>query len=91
MIRRHTRITNIPLAEHLTGMTADEIVKLTGIEKRRWVDTHESALTLGVNAAQNVLNKAGLSSNDLDLVLCCSGTPEFMTPSMACLMLLAAC
>lgn len=80
-------VTNEHIAEHLDSMTAQDIVKLTGIEERRWVAEHESALTLGIAAAQDVLAKTGLRSDDLDMVLCCSGTPEFMTPSMACLLL----
>ncbi len=82
-------VTNEHIAEQLATMTAQDITKLTGIEKRRWVNEHESALTLGIKAAQKVLAKAELTSNDLDLVVCCSGTPEFMTPSMACLILRA--
>lgn len=80
-------VTNEHIAEHLPSMTAAEIVRLTGIERRRWIDEHESALILGIKAAQKVLSKMGLTSNDLDLVLCCSGTPEFMVPSMACMIL----
>jgi 2-oxoisovalerate dehydrogenase E1 component len=80
-------VTNEEIAEQLTTMTAEDILKLTGIKKRRWIDEHESALTLGIKAAQDVLAKTKLSSDELDLVLCCSGTPESMTPSMACLIL----
>jgi 2-oxoisovalerate dehydrogenase E1 component len=42
---------------------------------------------LGIKVARDVLKKAEITTDDLDLVLCCSGTPEFITPSMACLIL----
>ncbi|PIE32259.1 transketolase [candidate division KSB3 bacterium] len=82
-------VSNEKIAGNLSSMTAEEIEKLTGIHNRRWLNEDESALTLGIQAAQDVLEHTGVRCEDLDLVLCCSGTPESMTPSMACLLLQA--
>ncbi|MBD3305058.1 transketolase, partial [candidate division KSB3 bacterium] len=53
----------------------------------RWIDEDETALTLGADVTRAVLAKEHLTIRDIDLLLCCSGTPHFTTPSMACLLL----
>jgi 2-oxoisovalerate dehydrogenase E1 component len=63
----------------------DDIVKRTGIESRQWVQGDESALTLAVDASRDALERGGLSVDDIDLILCSTGTPLYTTPSMAAL------
>jgi 2-oxoisovalerate dehydrogenase E1 component len=80
-------VTNEHIVKMIPTLTTKEIVRLTGIESRHWVNEHETALTLGISAARSVLDKTNLDIGAINLLLCCSGTPVFMTPSMACLIL----
>ncbi|RUL87364.1 thiamine pyrophosphate-dependent enzyme [Tautonia sociabilis] len=77
-------VTNADLTPRFPGRTEDDILKRTGIASRRRVGPGESALTLAVSAARSALDEAGLSASDLDLLICCTGTPGLVTPSLAC-------
>lgn len=46
-------------------------------------DAKENSLTMAIEAALKVLDEAGLKGSDMDLVVFCSGTPEFVAPSNA--------
>jgi 3-oxoacyl-[acyl-carrier-protein] synthase III len=66
--------------------TSDEWIRTrTGIRERRFVGPEESSSTLGVAAAKSALIAAGLTANDLDLIICATVTPDHMCPSNACL------
>lgn len=65
--------------------TSDEwITKRTGI-KRRHISLGENASDLGAKAAQQLLEKSGLKAQDLDLILVSTVTPDFLCPSVACI------
>lgn len=66
------------------GMTADDIVRLTGIERRYWVQNGETAIDMAVRACWKVLDIEGLLPDDIDLVVCSTTSPTVVTPSMAC-------
>lgn len=66
------------------GMTADDIVRRTGIESRRWVNPGEDAVSLAVKACWRVLDRERLTPDDIDLVICSTTSPTSVTPSMAC-------
>jgi 2-oxoisovalerate dehydrogenase E1 component len=65
-------------------MTAEDVVRRTGIESRFWVAAGEDPITLGAAACRNVLDQEGLILADLDLVICSTTSPTTITPSMAC-------
>jgi 3-oxoacyl-[acyl-carrier-protein] synthase-3 len=65
--------------------TSDEWIRTrTGIIERRFVGPDETAATLAVTASRKALEAAGLSTSDLDLILCATVTPADMCPSTAC-------
>lgn len=65
--------------------TSDEwITTRTGI-KTRHVATGELNWEMGVKAAREALNNASLSPDEIDLVIASTCTPDYLTPSMACL------
>lgn len=79
-----TVLTNNDLAEFVD--TNDEwIVERTGIRQRRRVDDSDSASGLGFKAAQAALAKAGASPADLTHVIAATCTPDYLSPSMACI------
>ena len=65
-------------------MTAEDIVRLTGIESRCWIGDGEDAVEMAVRASWNVLDQEGLTPDDLDLVICSTTSPTAVSPSMAC-------
>ncbi|AEM73220.1 beta-ketoacyl-ACP synthase III [Caldicellulosiruptor acetigenus] len=66
--------------------TSDEwITQRTGIKERRIVDGRTSTTDLAVQAARNAMQKAGISPDEIDLVIVATVTPEMFFPSTACL------
>ncbi|MBZ9609242.1 ketoacyl-ACP synthase III [Clostridium estertheticum] len=64
-------------------VTNDEWISTrTGI-KERHISTTETTTSLGVNAAEIALKNSGLSKEDIDLVICSTGTPDVCVPTVA--------
>lgn len=75
-------VSNQELTEYVD--TSDEwIVTRTGI-KSRYICTEESLSDLCVMAAEAALAKAGLTAEDVDLLLCSTIGGDYVTPSLAC-------
>jgi len=65
--------------------TSDEWIRTrTGICERRFVGPDETAGTLAITASRNALAAAGLTPDDLDMIVCATVTPDHMCPSTAC-------
>jgi len=76
-------MTNDDFAKYLD--TSDEwIVSRTGIRERRIVADGESTAMLGTAASKAALEEAGLSPNDVDLLICATITAEVPFPATAC-------
>jgi len=76
-------LTNADLEKSLD--TSDEwIFTRTGIEERRIAQKDESSSTLGAHAARNALNQAGLTPEELELIIVCTSTPDVLYPATAC-------
>ena len=84
------RLTNQDLVERLakTGLeTSDEwITTRSGISARHFAAENELTSDLAVNAAQAALSSAGITSEDLDLIILSTSTPDHLGgfPSTAC-------
>ncbi|NLW87493.1 MAG: ketoacyl-ACP synthase III [Planctomycetes bacterium] len=65
--------------------TSDEwITQRTGIKERRVASEGETTATLAVEASRVALKNAGFEPTDLDLIICCTVTPEMPFPATAC-------
>ncbi len=53
------------------------------IKERRWCDNNQSTADLCVEAAKNALIDANLSSEEIDLIIVATDTPEYISPSTA--------
>ena len=84
------RLTNADLAARLakTGVeTSDEwIVERTGILARHFAAPDVMCSDLGVEAAKNALQAAGLQASDIDLIIVATSTPDMVFPSAACIL-----
>ena len=76
-------VTNAELSAIL-GEDIDNFVRNTlGIAERRYAAANESTADLATAAARNALDSAGMSAEDLDLILLATDTPEFISPATA--------
>ncbi|MBM6582105.1 ketoacyl-ACP synthase III [Microvirga sp. BT689] len=76
------KLTNQDL-EKLVDTSHDWIVQRTGIEQRHIAEDDETTSVLGIKAAEAALADAGLTANDIDLVICATSTPDYTFPSTA--------
>ncbi|MFY7864461.1 beta-ketoacyl-ACP synthase III [Roseateles sp.] len=84
------RLSNAELAAQLAvdGIeTSDEwIVERTGIRARHFADAGVSSSDLALPAAQAALQAAGVSAEEIDLIIVATSTPDMVFPSTACLL-----
>ncbi len=74
-------VTNAELSQGL-GQDIDEFVtNVVGIKERHIAADNESAADLATRAAQEALNDAGVSADELDLILLATDTPEYISPA----------
>ena len=84
------RVTNDDLAAELAtrGLeTSDEwIVERTGIKARHFAAPDVTSSDLGLEAAKNALQAAGLQPSDIDLIIVATSTPDMVFPSTAAIL-----
>ena len=78
-------VTNADL-ETLVDTTDAWIRERTGIEKRHLVSDGETCTDLAEAASLRALEAAGVSADELDLILVATTTPDQFFPSTACLL-----
>jgi 3-oxoacyl-[acyl-carrier-protein] synthase-3 len=65
--------------------TSDEwIISRTGIKERRIAAENEHTSDLAAKAAQAALDNAGITADEIDLILVATVTPDMFFPSTAC-------
>lgn len=65
--------------------TSDEWIKtMTGIEERRIAADNENTSDMAFAAAQKAIKNAGITPEDIDLILVATVTPDSPFPSVAC-------
>ncbi len=67
--------------------TSDQwIVERTGIKARHLAAPEQTSSDLAVPAARAAMEAAGISANDVDLLIVATSTPDYVFPSTACLL-----
>jgi len=78
------KLTNSDLAKIVE--TSDEwIASRTGIRERRIASKEVATSDLGVEAARLAIKDAGLSSEDIDLIITATITPDMAFPATSCI------
>ncbi|GAB3355048.1 MULTISPECIES: beta-ketoacyl-ACP synthase III [Giesbergeria] len=81
------RVTNADLVADLAARgveTSDEwIVERTGIRARHFAEADVVSSDLGLEAARQALQAAGLQAQDIDLIIVATSTPDMVFPSTA--------
>lgn len=78
------KLTNADL-EKLVETSDEWIVQRTGIRERRICSPEETTSTMSANAVRNLIERYDVQLDDLEMLLVCTSTPDFMFPSTACL------
>ncbi len=79
-----TIVTNEDLVA--LGCDSEWILQRTGILERRKAAAGQAASDLGYEAAIRCLANANVAASDVDLIVVATMTPDFLTPSTACLL-----
>ena len=67
--------------------TSDEWIRTrTGIRERHIAGPEETTSTMCAAAAKQALEKAGLTGDDLELIICATTTPDYLLPSTSCIL-----
>jgi 3-oxoacyl-[acyl-carrier-protein] synthase III len=77
-------LANEELAKR-TETNPEWIWSRTGISERRIADPEQAASDLGVIAAEQALRNAGISAEDVDLIIVATSTPDMLFPATACI------
>jgi 3-oxoacyl-[acyl-carrier-protein] synthase-3 len=77
-------MTNAEL-ERMVDTSDEWIVTRTGIKERRVVGPGDSTTSLSAAAARQALDRAGITSKDIDLIIVGTCTPDQFLVSQACL------
>jgi 3-oxoacyl-[acyl-carrier-protein] synthase-3 len=75
-------VTNEELEQRL-DTTAAWIVERTGIRERHVAAPDETTSDLGAAACRQALERAGVSAEDVDLVVCATSSPDWLQPATA--------
>lgn len=76
-------LTNCDL-EQMVDTSDEWIVKRTGIKERRLAHDDQATSDLGYNAAKQAIQRADIDIDDIDMVVCATLSPDYLTmPSTA--------
>lgn len=77
-------LTNFDL-EQMVETNDEWIVQRTGIKERRIAREDEFTSDIGYQAVVDLMNRYNKSIDDVDMIIVCTMTPDFKTPSVAAL------
>lgn len=78
-------LTNFDL-EKMVDTSNDWIITRTGIRERRISSPEEASSDLAYHASVEALKNAGLTADDIDLIIVATITPDMAFPSTACVL-----
>lgn len=78
-------LTNFDL-EKMVETSNEWIVDRTGIKQRHIADAGTATSDLAIKAAECALKDAGISADELDLIIVATATPDMYFPSVACIL-----
>ena len=78
------RLTNHHL-EKLVDTNDEWVVQRTGIRERRIAGDHEFTSDISIKAVENLAQRYQKTFEDVDMIIVCTMTPDFKTPSVAAL------
>lgn len=79
-------VSNIDLVQRGVDSSDEWIIHRTGIKTRHLAEAGETSSSLALIACQQALASAGVSAEEIDLIIVATSTPDFIFPSTACLL-----
>ena len=80
------KLTNEQLAEQFGDWHASQILSKTGVAMRGVAAADECASDLGVSAARRLFEAGLCSPEEIDFLIFCTQSPDYFTPTTACVM-----
>ncbi len=80
------KLTNEDLARQFGDWHASQILSKTGVAERGVASPDECASDLGVAAAKRLFDDGVCSPDEIDFLIFCTQSPDYFTPTSACLM-----
>lgn len=74
-------VTNAEVDALIGEPTGEWLIENVGIRERRWMAADQATSDLIVEAARRALERAGLTPQDLDLLIVSTDTPDYLSPS----------
>jgi 3-oxoacyl-[acyl-carrier-protein] synthase-3 len=72
------------MIEDQCGLPRGTITEKTGIKSRRLAADGDTASDYSVAAAREALQAAGISADEIGLIVCCTFTGDYIYPALAC-------
>lgn len=80
------KISNDYLASLSESWTAEKIHDKIGVKERFIADENEFSSDLAYKAAQNLIFNNNIDINDIDFLIYCTQSPDYLVPTNACLL-----
>ena len=80
------KLTNEVLSKSFPAWSPDKILNKTGIAERAIADNSETASDLAEKAAIKLFEQGKCQSSEVDFILFCTQSPDFILPTTACLL-----
>src|SRR5215813_15226835 len=80
------KLTNEDLAKQFGDWHAGQILAKTGVAIRGVAGADECASDLGVSAAKRLFDEGVCAPDEIDFLIFCTQTPDYFTPTTACLL-----
>ena len=74
-------ITNAEIDALMGESTNEWLLANVGIRERRWMSEDQTTSDLVVEASRKALKRAGVSPQELDLIIVSTDTPDYLSPS----------
>lgn len=74
-------VTNAEVDALMGESTSEWLISNVGIRERRWMSADQTTSDLIVLAAQKALQKAGIRTDQLNLIIVSTDTPDYLSPS----------
>lgn len=77
-------LTNEALSREFPNWTAEEIEAKTGISNRHLAASNEYVSDMAVEAARKLFDSGTYMPSDIDFILLCTQSPDYLIPTTAC-------
>ena len=80
------KLTNEQLAQEFGDWHASQILSKTGVAVRGVAGAGETAADLGIAAGKRLFESGACAPDEIDFLLFCTQSPDYFTPTTACVM-----